>query len=397
MEKSALLKAARQREEYDYMRTIKKQTIPDRAQVLEWGRQMGVARSSFRREVFRLREVLVQCSEFLGRFANKEFRWDYSFNVCQKDSDRIEEIRHQLPYAMGRLNCELRNLSPAPLSEGHEVVSIVDELDFRTLRIVEWYKKAKGICTGRNECYFRNADVFYRHYIEAKQKLASSCLLLVVKIANEYRSPSRPLMELIQNGNIGLMKAAEKFDYSKGFTFTAYSSHWIRQCINVGIQQSNMIHLPVQQVNRIRKCKKQLEERRQSSLTKLCAAETQSVITSNRLKEATFIAFRDQVVSLEQLRSRECESPIDIAEPQTGLRGEQKDLLNLQGELASAFDALDERQRIVLELRYGLNGNKAHTLTRIAKRIGLTHQRAQQIQAESLKRLEVALTNSNSC
>jgi RNA polymerase sigma factor (sigma-70 family) len=364
--------------------------IPTREQVAEAGRQMLDSRTAFRIETLRCRQSLQQCSLFLAQVMQKSYRWDFGFEVSQKESERIGQIRDSLSPISKNLNRLLQAFSGLRISADHDIIEQIETLSIRICHVVRWFfsfvPNQPGLCQPTV------AMEHYSNYIAAKQQLADSCMKLVVKIAHQYSGSGQSLMETIQNGHVGLMIAAEKYDYRKGFTFTSYSANWIRQTIRLGLQNSRLIRIPADKLNRLSKCMTQLESHSQNLGCSLRASEEVAIFLKHNLDEQVFLGFHDQPVSLEQLKTNDANRAVEIADPKMKDPTEGPDRELIQRKLAQAFQTLDQRQRLVLSLRFGLDGNESHTLSRIAKRIGITHQRTQQIQAASLKILQSQLS-----
>jgi RNA polymerase primary sigma factor len=225
---------------------------------------------------------------------------------------------------------------------------------------------------------------------QATQTMVNSNLRLVVSIAKRYRNHGVPFLDLIQEGSFGLMRAAEKFDWRRGYKFSTYATWWVRQAVQRAVQnQAATIRLPVH-----------IGERRYklSSAAHKLTAEHGREPTRGELAEATGLPLRhvaealDAVgvpVSLNQSLGAEGEDELGaILADRTAADPSEMVEERLRDEQARRLlDALPERERRILELRFGFNGN-SRTLEEIGKEIGLTRERVRQLERQALARLQ---------
>jgi RNA polymerase sigma factor (sigma-70 family) len=225
---------------------------------------------------------------------------------------------------------------------------------------------------------------------EAHRQFVNSNLRLVVSIAKKYQSSGLPLLDIVQEGNLGLIHAVDKFDWRKGFKFSTYATWWIRQAIQRGIANSaRVIRLPVHagdMLTALLKMRAQLEGSlgRTPTLAEL-AAEAELPLD----KVVEVLRYAVDTVSLDEpvrddgdaelgdfVEDRNATAPFDAAAVSL-----------LPGEVAKVLKVLDERERTILCLRFGLDGGGERTLEEVAEHFGLTRERIRQIEARAMSKL----------
>ena len=233
---------------------------------------------------------------------------------------------------------------------------------------------------------------------EARSKLIQANLRLVVKIAHDFKGLGLPLLDLISEGNIGLMRAVEKFDPAKGAKFSSYAAWWIKQSMRRALaNQSRTIRIPVQSAGKINKIKAA-----RIKLTEQLDREPSDA------EIAEFLEFSERTVSglkLADLRTFSLHDPI-----QQGEDGEFQDIIpdhsaftpdrilgdvESLGRLKYLLKDLDKRELMILNMRFGMDGSKPKTLEEVSQEIGRTRERVRQIQNQALAKLRAMLADES--
>jgi RNA polymerase primary sigma factor len=300
------------------------------------------------------------------------------------DAGQLDDFYH----ALEELQIDVVNAAEAEEPEDEAVKAEIREISTDSLQLF-----LKDI--GKVELLTAAQEVELAKRIErgdhlAKQEMIEANLRLVVSIAKRYRNQGLPFLDLIQEGTIGLVRAAEKFDYRKGFKFSTYATWWIRQAVARALaDKARTIRMPVHVVEKLNKIVRTERKLR----AELCREPTPYEISLDLdlpLDEVEQIMRSSQTpVSLEKPVGDEEESEFGhfITDENVPLPDEVADEAMRKELLGKILSTLSHRERRVLELRYGLDGEHPRTLDEVGRTFNVTRERIRQIENQSLKKL----------
>ena len=351
-----------------------------------------------------IEELTKYANEHNGFVNNKYLESLDLFNLI--DIDDIEEIKSKLAENQVEFIDEGENLEDIEIVEDlidledekedaeDEEIKLEDFSDLKGFNIddpVKMYLKEIGkiplLSADEERILAENMEA---GDIEAKKKLAETNLRLVVSIAKRYVGRGMQFLDLIQEGNMGLMKAVEKFDFRRGFKFSTYATWWIRQAITRAIaDQARTIRIPVHMVETINKLirvsRQLLQELGRDPKPEEIAKEMD--MTEDKVREIMKIA--QDPVSLETPIGEEEDSHLGdfIPDDDAPAPAEAAAYSLLKEQIEDVLGSLNEREQKVLKLRFGLEDGRARTLEEVGKEFDVTRERIRQIEAKALRKL----------
>ncbi|MCL1603255.1 sigma-70 family RNA polymerase sigma factor [Succinatimonas hippei] len=236
--------------------------------------------------------------------------------------------------------------------------------------------------------------------VKARNSMITSNLRLVIKVARDYRTRGVPMLDLIEEGNLGLIHAVNKFDPERGFRFSTYATWWIRQGIEHAVMnQSRLVRLPfhvIKDLNQVLKVKKQLQEKAHGQVVSVKDIAKELDIDEDKVRSMLVVAEGISISDLN-VKNKDSEKNVSLldllADEKTPTLEEQFGNTEIEKLLRSWIDSLNERQKIIVIHRFGINDNDIKTLEEIGEMLHLTRERVRQLQKTVLISLKKFLKN----
>ena len=298
------------------------------------------------------------------------------------DTAHVEELYHALEEAQIEILTPVEPDEVEQVEEPREVSTDALQLFLKDIGKVELLTAAQEVSLAKR---------IERGDHRAKQEMVEANLRLVVSIAKRYRNQGLPFLDLIQEGTIGLVRAAEKFDYRKGFKFSTYATWWIRQAVARALaDKARTIRMPVHVVEKLNKIVR-AERKLRAELGREPSSAEVGIELELTVDEVEQIRRSAQTpVSLEKPVGDEEESEFGhfLRDDNAPLPEEAAEVALRRESLTRILCTLSERERSVLEMRYGLDGKHPRTLDEVGRTFNVTRERIRQIENQSLKKLQ---------
>ncbi len=325
---------------------------------------------------------------------------DEEIILTEEDEVDVENIDLSVPEGVSiedPVRMYLKEIGKVPLLSADEEIVLAKKMEYgaeAVIRLPEAEEELANTTAKKKSAALEKEIAELKEALEegeeAKKKLAEANLRLVVSIAKRYVGRGMLFLDLIQEGNLGLIKAVEKFDYTKGYKFSTYATWWIRQAITRAIaDQARTIRIPVHMVETINKLirvsRQLLQELGREPLPEEIAAEMDLPV--ERVREILKIS--QEPVSLETPIGEEEDSHLGdfIQDDNVPVPADAAAFTLLKEQLVEVLGTLTDREQKVLRLRFGLDDGRARTLEEVGKEFNVTRERIRQIEAKALRKL----------
>ncbi|MBN1874321.1 MAG: sigma-70 family RNA polymerase sigma factor [Anaerolineae bacterium] len=278
----------------------------------------------------------------------------------------------------------LREMARVPLLSNEEEVTLAKKIEHG--REAQYLLQANGHTAEERICL----EAIIQEGLEARDHLIRANTRLVVSIAKKYIGRNVPFLDLIQEGNLGLMKAVEKFEYQRGYRFSTYATWWIRQTITRAIaDQGRTIRVPVHMSDRIRRLYRRAQEIEQERGTRPTPEELAEEMGLEPRKVQWMLRVSWQPLSLERPVGDEEDSELStfIEDEQTPTPPDTAYQAMLRDRIEEVMSTLSPREVRILRMRFGLQNGRSYTLEEVGQKFGLTRERIRQIEGQALRRL----------
>jgi RNA polymerase primary sigma factor len=322
-------------------------------------------------------DFLGQDDFFFDDFAEDDFDEAYIDDEDEHDALDVAGLA-----ANDTVGLYLKEMARVPLLNTAEEIALAER--------IEAGRSAQKKLKGARGPQLQHLEALVADGIEARDHLIRANTRLVVSIAKKYITGSVPFLDLIQEGNLGLMKAVEKYDHRRGFRFSTYATWWIRQTITRAIaDQGRTIRVPVHMSDRIRRVYRTARELEQKNGRKPSIDEIAAELGVETRKIQWMLRVSWQPLSLEQPVGEDEDSELGsfIENENAPAPGDATASVLLKEKLEELLSTLTPREARILRLRFGLQNGRAYTLEEVGKKFGLTRERIRQIEGRALRRL----------
>ena len=378
------------------LKLAKKKKIIDYKEVTDYFAELNLSDDQFDKVI----EYLDQNGIDVLRISDEDDADDEDINLTEEDEIDVENIDISVPEGVSiedPVRMYLKEIGKVPLLSADEEIVLAKKMELANEYAEELPELEEKLAntTKKKEIADLEAKIAEMKEVieegeEAKKKLAEANLRLVVSIAKRYVGRGMLFLDLIQEGNLGLIKAVEKFDYTKGYKFSTYATWWIRQAITRAIaDQARTIRIPVHMVETINKLirvsRQLLQELGREPLPEEIAAEMDQPV--ERVRDILKIS--QEPVSLETPIGEEEDSHLGdfIQDDNVPVPADAAAFTLLKELLVEVLGTLTEREQKVLRLRFGLDDGRARTLEEVGGEFGVTRERIRQIEAKALRKL----------
>jgi len=319
---------------------------------------------------------------------------DAPVRATRRRRARIEREGDNDPVGVGAdpVRMYLGEIGKVPLLDGAQEVSLAQRIEQGLLaatRLAE-LELLHGSLDAVPKSLRRQEDRIIADGLKAKEHLIRANLRLVVSIAKRYRSRSLSILDLIQEGNLGLIRAVDKFDYTRGFKFSTYATWWIRQAITRAIaDQARTIRIPVHMVETINKVVRVQRQMLQESGREPTHEELAKAVDMTPVRVREILKLNQDTVSLETPMGDENDFSLGdtIEDENSVMPADAANRTLLNEAVKQALSELNEREQQVVRLRFGLDDGQMRTLEEVGREFGVTRERVRQIEAKTLAKL----------
>lgn len=311
---------------------------------------------------------------------------DYDYDYEEDDEEEDEREAHGDIAGIASsdtVGLYLREMARVPLLSNDEEVELAIRMENGLEAAKKLRKTPQSSRATEWKFLIEDGDAAREHLIKANTRL-------VVSIAKKYMNRGVPFLDLIQEGNLGLMKAVEKFDYKRGYRFSTYATWWIRQTITRAIaDQGRTIRVPVHMSDRIRRLYRIIRDLEQERGCKPSVEEIAQLMDIDPRKVQWMLRVSWQPLSLEQPIGEDEDSELGnfIENDQTPTPAQSAYHRLLEEKIEDILSTLTEREAKILRLRFGLHNGRSYTLEEVGQKFGLTRERIRQIEGRALRRL----------